>query len=96
MTISNKIDISAEPGKEFVFKLRDGKEVGRAGTLNGFESLIRALPLESLEYHNEGKHFSGWLRYIRQNNLARAFDGIDSKGERLRLDLLEAIRRYKA
>ncbi len=85
----------AEPGKEFVFKLKDGKEVGRTGTINGFESLIRALPVQSLEFHNEGKHFSPWLRYMKQGRLAAAFNRIDSKGETLREELLSAIKKYK-
>ncbi len=88
-------DISAEPGKEFIFRLKDGKEVGRAGTLNGFEGLIRTLPIESLEFHSKGKHFSSWLLYLNQEKLAKAFDSIDSKGEILRRDLLDAISRYK-
>jgi hypothetical protein len=85
-------DIAAEPGKEFVFRLKDGKEVGRAGTLNGFEGLIRTLPVESLEFHNSGKHFSAWLRYLKQEKIANAFARIDSKGERLRQELLNAIK----
>lgn len=85
-------DIAAEPGKEFVFRLKDGKEVGRASTLNGFEGLIRTLPIESLEFHNAGKHFSAWLRYLKQDKIANAFDRINSNGERLRKELLEVIR----
>jgi hypothetical protein len=85
-------DIAADPGKEFVFKLKDGKEVGRAETLNGFESLLRTLPIDSLEFHNNGKHFSVWLRYLKQDGIAAAFDKINSKGERLRQDLIEAIK----
>ncbi len=88
----NQRDVSAESGKEFIFKLKDGKEVGKAGTLNGFESLIRNLPIESLEFHNAGKHFSAWLRYLKQDRMANAFDKINSKGERLRQDLLDAIK----
>jgi hypothetical protein len=88
-------DIAAEPGKEFIFRLKDGKEVGRAGTLNGLEGLIRTLPIESLEFHSEGKHFSAWLRYIKQDKIANAFDRIDSKGEKLRQELLEALKLNK-
>ncbi|MCL4372616.1 hypothetical protein M1384_00955 [Candidatus Parvarchaeota archaeon] len=88
-------DIAAEQGKEFVFRLKDGKEVGRAGTLNGFEGLIRTLPVESLEFHNAGKHFSAWLRYLKQDKIANAFDRINSKGEKLRQELLEAVKLYK-
>lgn len=88
-------DIAAEQGKEFVFRLKDGKEVGRAGTLNGFEGLIRTLPVESLEFHNAGKHFSAWLRYLKQDKIANAFDKINSKGEKLRQELLEAVKLYK-
>lgn len=93
-TYTNK-DIAAEPGKEFIFRLKDGKELGRAGTLNGFESLIRTLPAESLEFHSNGKHFSAWLRYLKQDKIANAFDRIDSKGEFLRKELLDAIKLNK-
>jgi hypothetical protein len=65
-TQEKRINVEAEPGKEFVFRLRDGKEVGRAGNINGFESLVRVLPIESLEYHSKEKHFSPWLIYIKQ------------------------------
>lgn len=88
-------DIEAEPGKAFIFRLRDGKEVGRAQNMNGFESLVRVLPIESLEYHIGGKHFSAWLKYMKQETLARAFDGISSKGELLRRDLVDAIKKYR-
>lgn len=93
--VMRNTDITAEPGKEFMFRLKDGKEVGRAGTLNGFESLIRTLPSDSLEFHNNGKHFSAWLRYLKQDKIANAFDRIDSKGELLRKDLLNAIKLNK-
>lgn len=89
---ATKIDFAAEHGKEFIFKLRNGKEIGVAGTLNGFEGLIRTLPIESLEFHTIGKHFCPWLRYLKQDKLANAFDKIDSRGEKLRQDLLNAIR----
>ena len=93
--VMKNTDITAESGKEFVFRLKDGKEVGRAGTLNGFEGLIRTLPVESLEFHNAGKHFSAWLRYLKQDKIANAFDKINSKGEKLRQELLEAVKLYK-
>jgi len=46
---------------DFIFRLPDGKEVGRAKDLRELEQLLPALPLESLEYHALRNHISNWL-----------------------------------
>ncbi len=47
---------------DFVFKLEDGTEVGRANDLLTLEEELAKIPLESLEYHGKNNHFSNWLK----------------------------------
>ncbi len=88
---SNRSEIAAEPGKEFIFRLRNGTEVGRARTFGDFLSRVRTVPIESIEYHFNGRHFSPWLRYLKLNQLAESIEKLTSKGERLREDILEQV-----
>jgi CheY-like chemotaxis protein len=47
---------------DFVFKLPDGTEVGRATDLRTLEEMLHKVPGESLRYHGERNHFSNWLK----------------------------------
>lgn len=47
---------------DFVFRTPDGREVGRAGSLNEFQKMIQIIPPESLELHARKNHISIWLR----------------------------------
>jgi CheY-like chemotaxis protein len=47
---------------DFVFRLPDGTEVGRATDLRSLEELLHTVPGESLRYHGERNHFSNWLK----------------------------------
>jgi len=46
---------------DFVFRLPDGVELARAGTLREMEKLLPAIPDESIFYHASRNHFSTWL-----------------------------------
>ncbi len=46
---------------DFVFRLSDGREVGRASDLKELEKLLHDVPPESLLYHGRYNHFSNWL-----------------------------------
>src|SRR5260370_18918590 len=46
---------------DFVFRLPDLKEVGRAKDLNELEEQLQTVPPESLTYHAQSNHFSHWL-----------------------------------
>ena len=46
---------------EFIFRDKNGKEVGRAETLFEMEQILKKVPNESLEYHSDRNHFSNWL-----------------------------------
>ena len=46
---------------EFVFKLPDGKEIGKASNLREMEDILPSIPDESVFYHATHNHFSSWL-----------------------------------
>ncbi|NIM18817.1 MAG: histidine kinase [Candidatus Latescibacteria bacterium] len=47
---------------DFVFRMPDGTEVGRARDLKTLEEQLHKVPAESLLYHGERNHFSNWLK----------------------------------
>ncbi len=94
MDYSNKTKYVAEKGKEFIFRLRNGVEVGRASSLEEFISKVRTLPIESIEYHAMNHHFSPWLRYLKLNSAADSIDKLTSKGEKLRQDIINTLSRF--
>ncbi|GAB4337600.1 MAG: PEP/pyruvate-binding domain-containing protein [Desulfobulbaceae bacterium] len=46
---------------DFVFRMPDGEEVGRAANLHEFEKMLRNVPDACLEYHARRNHFSHWV-----------------------------------
>jgi CheY-like chemotaxis protein len=46
---------------EFVFKLPEGKEIGRAKNLREMEKILPDIPDKSVFYHATRNHFSSWL-----------------------------------
>ena len=46
---------------DFIFRLPDGKEIGRASNLREMEQLLPTVPDESVFYHATRNHFSSWL-----------------------------------
>ena len=46
---------------EFVFRLPDGKEIGRASNLREMEDILPTMADESVYYHATHNHFSSWL-----------------------------------
>ena len=46
---------------DFIFKLSDGTEVGRANDLQSLEDTIARVPEEALALHARFNHFSNWL-----------------------------------
>jgi CheY-like chemotaxis protein len=84
---------------DFVFRLANGAEVGRASDLDGMESQLRHIPVESLIFHGERNDISHWL--IARTELAlaeklrprRVVDYQDA--EALRAHCLQTIRDYR-
>ena len=46
---------------DFIFRMPDGSETGRASNLNEFEQRLKTIPDESLLYHAHCNHFSHWV-----------------------------------
>ncbi len=46
---------------DFIFRLPDGKEIGKASNLRDMEKILPTIPDESVFYHAARNHFSSWL-----------------------------------
>jgi CheY-like chemotaxis protein len=84
---------------DFVFRLPDASEVGRAKDLNELEEQLRTVPAESLVFHSQSNHFSHWLMARTEFALAaklrpRKVSDFASP-EHLRRDLIESIHEYR-
>jgi CheY-like chemotaxis protein len=84
---------------DFVFRLPDASEVGRAKDLNELEEQLRIVPAESLVFHSQSNHFSHWLMARTEFALAaklrpRKVSDFASP-EHLRRDLIESIHEYR-
>lgn len=85
---------------EFVFRLPDGTEVGRAADLKTLVWLLRTVPAESVQHHAAHDHFSNWLRARTEFQLAAAirprkvteFEHVED----LRTFLVQTITRFRS
>jgi CheY-like chemotaxis protein len=84
---------------DFVFRLPDGTEVGRASDLKGLEALLQIVPAESIAFHGERNHFSNWLTARTEIALARKLKPRKVADfpthEDLRRDLIASIAEYR-
>jgi hypothetical protein len=80
---------------EFIFRLPTGEEVARAQTLKDLGDSMEEVSIESLEYHNQNKHFSPWLIDHDKAKLARKFEKERNTGEKLRKKLVKAIEKQR-
>ena len=80
---------------DFVFRLPDGTEVGRAASLQGFEEQLKKIPEQSLFYHARNNHFSNWVMARAEISLAarlhKRFYAEVTDGDALREDLIFKI-----
>jgi CheY-like chemotaxis protein len=84
---------------DFVFRMPDQSEVGRATDLNELEEQLQTVPPESLMFHAQSNHFSHWLMARTEFALAaklRPRKVSDFNGpEHLRRDLIASINDYR-
>ncbi len=84
---------------DFVFRMPDGREVGRASDLKELEELLRRVPLESIAFHGERNHFSNWFTARTEFSLARRLKPRTVSEfptlEDLRHDLVASIAEYR-
>src|SRR5271169_5874804 len=84
---------------DFVFRLPDESEVGRAKDMNELEEQLQSVPAESIVFHSQSNHFSHWLMARTEFALAaklrpRKVSDFPSP-EHLRRDLIESINEYR-
>ncbi|MFO7653036.1 MAG: PEP/pyruvate-binding domain-containing protein [Candidatus Krumholzibacteriia bacterium] len=84
---------------DFVFRLPDGREVGRAEDLRGLVEQLRFIPDESILRHAAHDHFSTWLRARTEFPLAtrlrsRKVNDFGDAGE-IREYLIESVERFR-
>jgi CheY-like chemotaxis protein len=84
---------------DFVFRLPNGKEVGRAADLNELEEQLKRVPEESITHHSERNHFSHWLMARTEFTLAQRLRPRKVSDfpnpEALRQDLINSIAAYR-
>ncbi|MGA8763116.1 MAG: PEP/pyruvate-binding domain-containing protein, partial [Candidatus Sulfotelmatobacter sp.] len=85
---------------DFVFRLPDLREVGRAKDLNQLEEQLQTVPAESIVFHAQSNHFSHWLMARTEFALAaklrpRKVSDFESP-EHLRRNLIESINDYRS
>ncbi|MBX2992306.1 MAG: histidine kinase [Bacteroidetes bacterium] len=84
---------------DFVFKLNDGAEVGRANNLRTLEEQLRVVPDESIVYHARRNHFSNWLKartefWLAQQLRPQKVDDFESV-QGLRELLISSLQKYR-
>ena len=65
-----------------------GNEVGKARHLTDFEKILPSIPLESLIYHGQNKHFSAWLTAHGDIEIAKRLHPVE-------ISNFESIEKYK-
>jgi CheY-like chemotaxis protein len=83
---------------DFIFRLADGTEVGRATNLIKLEELLQTVPDECIQFHAKRNHFSNWLKARTEFWLAHKLrpqkvEDFPNTSE-LRNDLIQALRIY--
>src|ERR1700690_3534270 len=84
---------------DFVFRLPDASEVGRAKDMNELEEQEQKVPAEGIVFHSQSNHFSHWLMARTEFALAaklrpRKVSDFASP-EHLRRDLIESMNEYR-
>jgi len=84
---------------DFIFRMPDGREVGRASDIRSLVETLRSAPPESIAKHAATNHFSSWLRARAEFDLARELRPRKIADypsiEHLRSDLIASIERHR-
>lgn len=85
---------------DFVFRMPDGKEVGRANNLKEFQRILSKIPPESLIYHAQRNHISTWLTAHGRYDIAlelrpRQVSDFGGDAKKMADFLIEAFNHYR-
>ncbi|MBX7150702.1 histidine kinase [bacterium] len=84
---------------DFVFRMPNGEEVGRANQLMALEEQLALVPGDSILYHAERNHFSNWLKarteFWLAFNLRPKKISDYANVEDLRTYLIQTLRSYR-
>jgi CheY-like chemotaxis protein len=85
---------------DFVFRLPDGQEVGRATDLRSLETQLHIVPEESLRHHGSRNDFSNWFKARTEFQLAsrlrpRRITDYTS-GADMRADIIRQLQEHRA
>ncbi|MFC1863482.1 PEP/pyruvate-binding domain-containing protein [Thermodesulfobacteriota bacterium] len=84
---------------DFVFRMPDGSEIGRASTLQELEEKLSFIPDESILYHAPRNNFSTWIMSRSEITLASKLRKISVKNddsiEDIRQSLISEIRQLR-
>nr|MBF0222036.1 phosphoenolpyruvate synthase/pyruvate phosphate dikinase [Desulfobulbaceae bacterium] len=75
---------------DFVFRLPDGQEVGRAKNFKEFESAVCTIPEISFLYHAKRQHFSNWVMARSEIGMATLLGAIRTDD----FDTVDSMRTY--
>jgi hypothetical protein len=80
------------PGKEFIFKMPDGRVLGRAKNVNELATLIKIAPLEAVLFHAKGNHFEPWLEMLGEKEIIKKLKKAKLDEKVVRIELLKALK----
>jgi CheY-like chemotaxis protein len=84
---------------DFIFRTKEGVEVGRAKDLLSMEEELKVVPMESIKFHASRNHFSNWFKARTEFWLAHKLRPRKVSDyptdEELRKDLVESINHYR-
>jgi hypothetical protein len=84
---------------DFVFRMPDGREVGRANDLKELIHVLAGVPAESIAWHGKQNHFSNWLKARTEFSLAEKLRAktVAEYGslEELRKELIRVLSDYR-
>lgn len=78
-------------GGEFIFRMPDGREVGKARSIADFVRMVKIAPLSSVLNHANGGHFSPWLETMGEKELAEKIKDIKGNDEPVRKKIVQAL-----
>ena len=93
MAVKKKKTADCPPGSEFVFKLPNGSVVGQAKNIVEFEEMLWQVPLQSLIFHTEGGHFSGWVAFLGEKKVSDRIGKVSSDDIAIRMKLIDAVKK---